>query len=457
VNSLNPHDGLPPLLRIAHVDDAYGLDIDLCRYLTEGKDNEIGKDTFGEPPEGAAQPAGAEQHRRPAHCGERFHPGRGVDQHPVGKTGIHEDRKTLVSGLEAGDERLLQVGAEGNHLEDAVLTGVLGADRAGERQPYLLRERIRVLRDPRVGGERLADREQVADRHPFQQQRLEHTLDLAEGHQPIGEVVDYDRVVGLEAVEQVLHILAAQHVGSVTAEQLREVRRDHRLGIDDGVAEHLGAVALRRIDPGATGSLLDVLQRTGVRVLPNTAGCFTAVEAVRTARLAREAFETDWVKLEVIGDDRTLLPDVVELLDAAEQLVDDGFVVLAYTGDDPVVAARLQDLGCAAVMPLGSPIGSGMGIRNPYNFAIMREQLTVPMLLDAGVGTASDAAIAMELGCDGVLMNTAIAAAKNPVLMATAMNKAVQAGREAYLAGRMPRKLYASASSPIDGMFFSGE
>jgi thiazole synthase len=206
-------------------------------------------------------------------------------------------------------------------------------------------------------------------------------------------------------------------------------------------------VALRRVDPTARGSVLDVLDRIGVRVLPNTAGCFTASEAVRTARLARDAFETDWVKLEVIGDDRTLLPDVVELLDAAEQLVDDGFVVLPYTNDDPVTAVRLAALGCAAVMPLGSPIGSGMGIRNPYNLAIMREQVSIPIILDAGIGTASEAATAMELGCDAVLLASAVTRARQPAVMADAMRRAVEAGRLARVAGRIPRRLYAEAST----------
>jgi thiazole synthase len=211
-------------------------------------------------------------------------------------------------------------------------------------------------------------------------------------------------------------------------------------------------VALRRIDPRAQGSVLDVLQRAGVRPLPNTAGCFTAHDAVLTAKLGREAMETEWVKLEVIADERTLLPDPVELLDAAEQLVDDGFVVLAYTNDDPVTAARLQDIGCAAVMPLGAPIGSGMGIRNPYNLAIILEAATAPIVLDAGVGTASDAAIAMELGCDAVLLASAVTRAKDPVLMAEAMRRAVEAGRLARRAGRIPRRLYAEASSPFDGL-----
>jgi thiazole synthase len=210
-------------------------------------------------------------------------------------------------------------------------------------------------------------------------------------------------------------------------------------------------VALRRVDPAASGSIVDLLERTGVRPLPNTAGCFTAAEAVRTARLARDAFETSWVKLEVIGDERTLLPDPVELVDAAEQLVDDGFVVLPYSNDDPVIATRLAALGCAAVMPLGSPIGSGMGIRNPYNLAIIREQVSVPVILDAGVGTASDAALAMELGCDGVLLASAVTRAQEPERMAVAMRHAVAAGRLARGAGRIPRRLYAQASTTWEG------
>jgi thiazole synthase len=210
-------------------------------------------------------------------------------------------------------------------------------------------------------------------------------------------------------------------------------------------------VALRRIDPRAPGSVVDVLERTGVRTLPNTAGCFTAREAFLTAQLARDAFETDWVKLEVIADDRTLLPDPVELVAAAEQLVDDGFVVLPYTNDDPVIARRLADLGCAAVMPLGSPIGSGMGIRNPYNLAIIREQVNLPVVLDAGVGTASDAALAMELGCDAVLLASAVTRAQEPAVMADAMRRAVEAGRLARRAGRIPRRYYAEASTPTEG------
>ncbi|HEV2310651.1 MAG TPA: thiazole synthase [Acidimicrobiia bacterium] len=210
-------------------------------------------------------------------------------------------------------------------------------------------------------------------------------------------------------------------------------------------------VALRRIDPTAPGSLVDVLERTGVRTLPNTAGCFTAREAVLTAQLARDAFATDWIKLEVIADERTLLPDPIELLVAAEQLVNEGFVVLPYTNDDPVTAVRLAELGCAAVMPLGSPIGSGMGIRNPYNLAIIREQVGVPVILDAGVGTASDAALAMELGCDGVLLASAVTRAREPEQMAEAMRRAVEAGRLAHLAGRIPRRLYAEASTTWEG------
>ena len=211
-------------------------------------------------------------------------------------------------------------------------------------------------------------------------------------------------------------------------------------------------VAMRRVDPTSPGSVFDVLARTGVRPLPNTAGCFTAADAVRTAKLAREALETDWLKLEVVADERTLLPDPIELVDAAEQLVDDGFVVLAYTNDDPVLARRLQDLGCAAVMPLGSPIGSGMGIRNPYNLAIIVEHADVPIILDAGIGTASDAAIAMELGCDGVLLASAVTRAQEPATMATAMRKAVEAGRLAHRAGRIHRRLYAQASTTFEGM-----
>jgi thiazole synthase len=213
----------------------------------------------------------------------------------------------------------------------------------------------------------------------------------------------------------------------------------------------LVTVALRRVDPAARGSLIDVLADAGVRLLPNTAGCHTARDAVLTAKLAREAFATDWIKLEVIGDEDTLLPDAPELLRAAEELVDDGFVVLPYTTDDPVLARRLQDVGCAAVMPLGAPIGSGMGIRNPYNIALLRERVHVPVVLDAGIGTASDAALAMELGCDAVMAASAISRAAAPVRMARAMRHAVHAGRLAHGAGRIPRRTYATASTPDDG------
>ncbi len=214
----------------------------------------------------------------------------------------------------------------------------------------------------------------------------------------------------------------------------------------------LCTVALRRLDPAARGSILDVLTEAGVQVLPNTAGCFTARDAVMTAHLAREAFETDWIKLEVIGDDRTLLPDAVELVAAAEELVDDGFVVLPYTTDDPVLARRLEDAGCAAVMPLGSPIGSGMGIRNPYNISIIVERAGVPVIMDAGVGTASDAAFAMELGCDAVLCASAISRAHDPIAMAEAIKLAVASGRLALGAGRIARRYYAQASTPEEGM-----
>ncbi|MEV0000951.1 thiazole synthase [Micromonospora sp. NPDC050980] len=215
----------------------------------------------------------------------------------------------------------------------------------------------------------------------------------------------------------------------------------------------LVTLALRRVDtaPGGTGGLLDLLERCGVRLLPNTAGCRTAVEAVKTAHLAREAFDTDWVKLEVIGDERTLLPDGVELLRAAEDLVADGFTVLPYTSDDPVLARRLADVGCAAVMPAGSPIGSGLGIGNPHHIRLIRQAVDVPVILDAGVGTASDAALAMELGCDAVLLASAVTRAADPVAMATAMRHAVEAGRLAHGAGRIPRRDHALPSTPDEG------
>jgi thiazole synthase len=213
----------------------------------------------------------------------------------------------------------------------------------------------------------------------------------------------------------------------------------------------LVTVALRRVDPSQRGSLIDVITQAGVGLLPNTAGCYTARDAVLTARLAREAFETEWVKLEVVGDDRTLLPDAPALLEAAEELVDDGFVVLPYTNDDPILARRLQDVGCAAVMPLGSPIGSGQGILNPYNLRLIVERARVPVILDAGVGTATDATLAMEIGVDAVLCATAISRAERPAVMARSIRLAVEAGRLSREAGRIPKRLYAEASTPEEG------
>lgn len=214
----------------------------------------------------------------------------------------------------------------------------------------------------------------------------------------------------------------------------------------------LCTVAMRRADASMRGSMFDVLRRHGVQILPNTAGCRTAREAVRTAQLAREALETDWVKLEVIADERTLLPEPVELLDAAEQLVALGFTVLPYTNDDPVLARHLQTAGCAAVMPLGSPIGTGLGINNPHNIELIVSEAGVPVILDAGIGTASDASLAFELGCDAVLLASAITRAQNPAMMASAMAYAAEAGRLAYNAGRIPQRHHAQASSPTEGM-----
>lgn len=229
-----------------------------------------------------------------------------------------------------------------------------------------------------------------------------------------------------------------------------------RLATEAAGAE-IVTVAIRRSNIGQhpnEPNLLDVLPPTKYTILPNTAGCYTADDAVRTCRLARELLDGHkLVKLEVLADQKTLFPDIIETLKATEVLVRDGFDVMVYTNDDPIIAKKLEDMGCVAVMPLAAPIGSGLGIRNPYNILTIVENAKVPILVDAGVGTASDAAIAMELGCDGVLMNTAIAGAKHPVLMASAMRKAIEAGREAFLAGRIPRKRFASASSPIDGHF----
>lgn len=230
-----------------------------------------------------------------------------------------------------------------------------------------------------------------------------------------------------------------------------------RLAIEASGAEII-TVAIRRTNIGQNPdepNLLDVIPVDKYTLLPNTAGCYSVEDAVRTCRLARELLDGHkLVKLEVLGDEKTLFPDVTATLEAAGILVKDGFDVMVYTNDDPLIAKRLEEIGCAAVMPLAAPIGSGLGIRNPYNILTIIENARVPILVDAGVGTASDAAIAMELGCDGILMNTAIAAAKNPVLMASAMKKATEAGREAFLAGRMPKKRFASASSPVDGLFF---
>ena len=254
-------------------------------------------------------------------------------------------------------------------------------------------------------------------------------------------------------------VIAGQHyhsrllVGTGKYKDLEETRQ----AIETSGAE-IVTVAIRRTNIGQNRNepnLLEVIPPDKYTILPNTAGCYTTEDAVRTCRLARELLDGhNLVKLEVLGDEKTLYPDITATLEAAEILVKDGFEVMVYTTDDPIIAKRLEEIGCVAVMPLAAPIGSGLGIRNPYNILTIVEQANVPIIVDAGVGTASDAAIAMELGCDGVLMNTAIAAAQQPVLMASAMKKAIEAGREAFLAGRMPRKRFASASSPIDGTFF---
>ena len=242
-------------------------------------------------------------------------------------------------------------------------------------------------------------------------------------------------------------------VGSGKYRDLEETR----LATEASGAE-IVTIAVRRSNIGQHAgqpNILDVLPPSKYTLLPNTAMCYTAEDAVRTCRLAREMLDGhDLVKLEVLGDEKTLYPDITATLAAAETLIADGFKVMVYTNDDPVMAKRFEEMGCVAVMPLAAPIGSGLGIRNPYNIRTIVENANVPILVDAGVGTASDAAIAMELGCDGVLMNSAIAGAQKPVLMASAMAKAVAAGREAYLAGRIPRKAYASASSPLEGSFF---
>jgi thiazole synthase len=237
-------------------------------------------------------------------------------------------------------------------------------------------------------------------------------------------------------------------VGTGKYRSPEEMARCHAASGAEMVTVAVRRVKLDRSDPESIWNHIDTSR---YRLLPNTAGCYTAEEAMRTARLAREVGMSEWIKLEVIGDEKTLFPDNEELLRAARELVAEGFKVMPYTNDDPVMARKLEDLGCVAVMPLAAPIGSGLGIRNPYNLRIILESVRVPVIVDAGVGTASDASIAMELGCHGVLMNTAIAQAREPVLMAEAMRDAVEAGRKAYLAGRIPRKLYGSASSPLDG------
>ncbi len=242
-------------------------------------------------------------------------------------------------------------------------------------------------------------------------------------------------------------------VGTGKYKDMDETRR----AIEASGAE-IVTIAVRRTNIGQNKgepNILDVLPSSRYTILPNTAGCYDAKTAVRTCRLARELLDGhNLVKLEVLGDEKTLFPDVIQTLEAAEELIKDGFQVMVYTNDDPIIARKLEEMGCVAVMPLAAPIGSGLGIRNRLNILTIVENARVPILVDAGVGTASDAAIAMELGCDGVLMNTAIAAARDPVLMASAMRKAIEAGREAFLAGRMPAKRYASASSPVEGLFF---
>ena len=235
--------------------------------------------------------------------------------------------------------------------------------------------------------------------------------------------------------------------GMTSPESLREALTE------SGTA--MATVAVRRVDPTTRHSLVGLLDELNIRILPNTAGCFTASDAVLTAKLSREAFGTEWIKLEVIGDDRTLLPDSVELVAAAEELVDEGFTVLPYCSDDPVIAHRLELAGCAAVMPLGSPIGSGLGIRNPHNIALIVEQAEVPVILDAGIGTASDACLAMELGCEAVLVASAITRAHRPALMARSLRQAVEAGRAACGAGRITPRFHAEASSPFEGMIGS--
>ena len=261
-----------------------------------------------------------------------------------------------------------------------------------------------------------------------------------------------------KASQQALEIAGKSYASRLIIGSGKYKGFEENLAALESSAAQIITVAIRRVNLGQNSdepSLLEIISPEKYTILPNTAGCYTADDAIRTCRMARELLNGHkLVKLEVLGDQKTLYPNVTETLVAAKALVEDDFDVMVYTSDDPLIAKRLEDIGCVAVMPLGAPIGSGLGLRNPHNIRLILQNAAVPIIVDAGVGTASDASIAMELGCDGVLMNTAIAEAGNPVLMASAMKKAVESGREAYLAGRMPRRLYASASSPIDGTFF---
>jgi len=319
----------------------------------------------------------------------------------------------------------------------------------GETRQYTEASRVTdVLADLGLTGKKIAV-ELNKEILPFNQYEtcLLHADDCLEIVHAIGGGQDDSLVIaGVAYPSRLL-------VGTGKYKDLEETR----LAIEASGAQ-IVTVAIRRTNIGQHAdepNLLDVISPDKYTILPNTAGCYTAEEAVRTCRLGRELLGGHkLVKLEVLADQKTLFPDVAETYIAAELLVKDGFDVMVYTNDDPIAAKRLEDIGCVAVMPLAAPIGSGLGIRNPYNILTIVENANVPILVDAGVGTASDAAIAMELGCDGVLMNTAIAAAKNPILMAQAMRKGIEAGREAFLAGRMPRRRFASASSPIDGLFF---
>lgn len=305
----------------------------------------------------------------------------------------------------------------------------------------------RVVADMGLSGKRIAVElnKEILPFDRYEQQTLQDNDRLEIVHAIGGGQADTFTVAGTRFHSRLL-------VGTGKYKDLEETR----LAIEASGAE-IVTVAIRRTNIGQNPdepNLLDVISPDKYTILPNTAGCFTADDAVRTCRLARELLGGHkLVKLEVLADQKTLFPDVAETYVAAELLVKDGFDVMVYTNDDPIAAKRLEDIGCVAVMPLAAPIGSGLGIRNPYNILTIVENANVPILVDAGVGTASDAAIAMELGCDGVLMNTAIAAARHPVMMAEAMRKAIEAGRLAFLAGRMPRKRFASASSPIDGLF----